>query len=70
MKWIWVFYVALLVVGVPWYWPREDRSNLWGVPLWVCVAVGCSFLASLVTLAALFSEKWETDANQRPGSGE
>ena len=70
MKWAWVSYVILLVVGVPWYWRGDDLSNLLGVPLWVWVAVACSFLASLVTLALLFSGKCETDANQRPGSGE
>ncbi len=66
----WVLYVLLVVVGVPWYWPKQQQSTLWGVPLWVIVAIICSLLVSLLTLVILFAGSWGQDPQKQPGASE
>ena len=45
---IWIVYVLLLAVAVPWYWPVDYRGPLvLGFPLWVAVS-----LAAIALLAA------------------
>jgi len=49
------FYIILIAIGIPWYWPQDSRSLILGVPAWVTVAVLCSFLASCLTAYILFN---------------
>ena len=45
---IWIIYVLLFAVAVPWYWPVDYRGPLvLGLPLWVAVS-----LAAIALLAA------------------
>ena len=55
--WIWCTYAALLAVGIPWYWPRDDMRVVLGVPIWVIVALGCSVVISTFTVV-LLSRRW------------
>ena len=45
---IWIVYLLLFAVAVPWYWPADYRGPLvLGFPLWVAVS-----LAAIALLAA------------------
>ena len=45
---IWIVYLLLFAVAVPWYWPADYRGPLvLGLPLWVAVS-----LAAIALLAA------------------
>lgn len=49
--WIWVVVAAIVLVGVPLYFPEGDIDPLWfGVPYWLIVSV-----LSAVALSALIS---------------
>lgn len=47
--WAGLAYLLLLVVGIPWYWPADDRTIWVGMPAWVVVAVVVSFITSVFT---------------------
>ena len=38
--WVFVVYLLLLAVIVPWYWPADDTRLAFGVPLWVLASLG------------------------------
>jgi len=45
--WIWLVYLALYALAIPWYWPAGYRGPLIsGFPLWVAVS-----LAAILVLA-------------------
>ena len=47
---IWVVYLLLLAVAVPWYWPTGYRGPLvLGLPLWTAVSLGAVVLMALWT---------------------
>jgi len=58
---VWAVYVALMLVGVPWYWPAGDDTVLGGLPAWVVVAVLASALTSIYT-AILLRRRWPGEA--------
>ena len=38
--WIWIVYVVLYTIAIPWYWPAGFRGPLvLGVPLWAAVSL-------------------------------
>lgn len=46
-RWIWLVYLVLFAVAIPWYWPPSYRGALVaGLPMWVAVTIG-----SIVLLA-------------------
>ena len=46
--WVWIVYLALYALAIPWYWPEGYRGPLiGGLPLWVAVT-----LLSVLLLAA------------------
>lgn len=51
-------YLALLVAGIPWYWPADDRSIWFGMPAWVTVALLVSITVSIVTIIILLCYRW------------
>lgn len=59
-------YLALLFLGVPWYWPETDTTTFMGVPAWVAVAIATSCVASLFT-SWLLMRPWSTES---PNSNE
>lgn len=66
---IWLTYLVLLVLAVPWYWgmlPFEGTPLWFGVPAWFCVSVIVSAATSTLT-AALLWRRWphEEDELQR-----
>ena len=44
-----VVYLVLLALLIPWYWPENDASQLFGFPLWALVSLGVLFATSLFT---------------------
>jgi hypothetical protein len=46
-------YLLLLVAAIPWYWPHDSQLIWFGMPAWVVVAIGVSFLASILTATLL-----------------
>ena len=56
--WIWLVYLVLFAVAVPWYWPESFRGPLvGGLPLWVAVTVGSIFLLAAWT-AFVITRYW------------
>ena len=41
--------IALLVAGIPWYWPDDNHAIALGMPGWVVIAIIVSFGASAFT---------------------
>ncbi len=60
--WVWVAYLVLWAVGVPWYWPEGDTTLWFGMPAWVVTAIVASAAVSVLTAVAL-GRPW-------PGEGE
>lgn len=56
-----LLYPLLLAIGIPWYWPADDRSIVLGVPAWVLIAIVVSLAASCLT-AVVLARPW-------PGEG-
>lgn len=54
---VWLAYLLLLAIGIPWYWPSHDRTIWFGMPAWVVVAIAASTLASCLT-AWLLLRPW------------
>ncbi|HHZ93543.1 TPA: hypothetical protein EYN98_30440 [Candidatus Poribacteria bacterium] len=67
-KWlIWLIYIVLLAVGVPWYWDSGDKTIWFGFPAWVMVAIIVSLILSCLTAWLLqrpWSETPEENNNQ------
>jgi len=64
--WPMLVYLALLAIGIPWYWPDDEFTVVFGMPAWVVVAIVVSIGASIFT-AVLLHEPWpnedQTDGN-------
>ena len=54
---VWIVYLILFVIGIPWYWPSGDERIFLGFPLWVVVTIAVSFVISCYT-ARLFWNHW------------
>jgi hypothetical protein len=45
--WVWLVYLVLFAIAIPWYWPPSYRGSLVaGLPMWVAVTI-----ASIILLA-------------------
>ena len=53
--WVWVCYLALFALSVPWYLPAEGPPELWfGIPHWVVLSLGaCVAIAMFTALVVL-----------------
>ena len=62
-------FVVLFTAAVPWYWAvgGGETPLVFGMPLWVAVSTGVSFLISCLTAWAAFST-WPSD-NDGPEGG-
>ena len=69
---IWLIYGVRTIAGIPWYWPAESDTRLFGAPAWVVTALAASLAVSIFT-AVLLRRDWsetvaETNENQPPDS--
>ncbi len=56
--WIWVVYVFLFAVSVPWYLPPGSPARLWlGLPHWVVISL-LAYLAVAVFTAYVVARYW------------
>ncbi|MEM7170518.1 MAG: hypothetical protein AAF530_10120 [Pseudomonadota bacterium] len=66
--WVWLVYLALFVLSVPWYLPADDRPALWlGLPYWVVISLGAVLAIACFTLWLVLT-RWpvEDDAGVGP----
>ena len=54
---IWLTYIVLVAVGVPWYWDSDDKTIWFGLPAWTTVAIIVSLILSCLT-AWLLQYSW------------
>ena len=59
-----MFYLLLLVLAVPWYWPASHHAIYFGVPGWVVMAVVVSFITSVLT-GCLLARQWAHEAQDQ-----
>jgi hypothetical protein len=59
-------YLALLVVGIPWYWEEGSLVRLFGAPVWVVIAILTATAAAILT-ACLLRHPW---VGERADEGE
>ena len=66
-KYIFFIYFVLVVLGIPWYWPVNNRDVLWGMPAWATIAIIISVIASLFTAFVLLFYRWpgESKSNNK-----
>ena len=58
IRYIWLVYLLLYALAIPWYWPEGYRGPLiLGFPLWVAVSLG----------AVLLLAAWTVWVIRRPG---
>ena len=68
-RWGWsACYLALFVVGVPWYWPEDAAHDWFGMPVWALVSIGASLLVSIL-VAWQLSQPWEGESDADAGKG-
>ncbi len=49
--WIWIVYVALFVLSIPWYLPGESPPSIWlGLPYWVWISLSVTLVIALFTV--------------------
>ena len=56
--WVGTVYLALLACAIPWYWPADDTTLVFGLPAWVAMAIAVSTLASIFTAWVLLTRPW------------
>ena len=59
--WISIVYFLLLIIAIPWYWPKDTQLLVLGLPVWVFVAILVSVLASIFTAFILLRYPWNMD---------
>ena len=62
---IWLIYALLFAIAIPWYWPPEDATRWFGMPVWVVVAVVTSAVISGFT-AWLLRRPWPDRPEAKP----
>ena len=51
MGWVWIGYLLLFAIAIPWYWPQGFRGPLVvGLPLWVAVTLGAIVFLAVWTV--------------------
>ncbi len=61
--WIGVVYFTFLVLGIPWYWPKDSSLIVMGLPAWVFVAILVSLLTSIFTAYLLLRHPWQMEVD-------
>jgi hypothetical protein len=62
--WIWIVYVVLFAVSIPWYLPADDAPALWfGLPYWVVISLA-AYLVIAVFTAYVVQRHWPRDEDE------
>tara|TARA_Y100001960_G_C14560389_1_gene770487 strand:+ start:682 stop:987 length:306 start_codon:yes stop_codon:yes gene_type:complete len=68
-RWVWLVYLLLFAVAIPWYWPASYRGALVaGLPMWVAVTIGA--IALLAGWTAIVIAKYWQDSDGADEAGE
>lgn len=63
-SWIWVVYLVLFALSIPWYLPADDTPALWfGLPYWVVISVAACFAIACFT-AFVVQRFWPDDPSE------
>jgi uncharacterized BrkB/YihY/UPF0761 family membrane protein len=64
--WVFAVYLLLLIIAIPWYWPKDSQLIIAGLPAWVFVAILISIVTSIFTAYLLLRYPWsmDTDADE------
>lgn len=58
--WIWVVYLVLYALSIPWYWPPGERPSLWfGLPSWIVVSILAT--AGIAVFTVFVIQRYWTD---------
>ena len=64
--WLWLVYILLYVIAIPWYWPAGYRGPLiLGLPLWMVVSLLAVLLMAGWT-SWVISRYWKTVQKEDP----
>ena len=64
---VWVVYLLLFAVAIPWYWPTGYSGHpVMGFPLWVAVTVSAVILLALWT-AFVITHYWQDSGDEEGG---
>ena len=63
---VWISYLVLLAVGIPWYWPKGELILWFGLPAWLVTAVGASTAAAVLT-AVVLRRRWPGEEEPQGG---
>ena len=66
---VWLAYLVLLALAIPWYWPAGSTAIWLGLPAWVVVALAASVAASALTAAILLCP-WHGESHEEGPPGE
>ncbi|MBL1143196.1 MAG: DUF997 family protein [Proteobacteria bacterium] len=58
-------YFVLLILAIPWYWPKDSDLVILGLPAWVFVAILISLFASIFTAFILLRYPWKTEIDEQ-----
>ena len=62
--WIWVTYVGLFLLSIPWYLSDETPPVLWlGLPYWVLISLSVTLAIAVFTVFVI-RRYWSEDENQ------
>jgi len=60
-SWIWIVYVVLFALSIPWYLPADDTPALWlGLPYWVVISLAACLAIAVFTPFAI-RRLWRDD---------
>lgn len=59
--WIYVVYLILLALIIPWYWPEGEARILFGFPVWILASLGALFMTSCFTAWLCLRDKGSAD---------
>lgn len=66
---IWLAYLVLFAISIPWYWDPESEMLIAGIPAWVATTLITSLVICLLT-AWLLARRWPEDEPTEPSRHE
>lgn len=57
-------YIILLIFAIPWYWPKNTDLIIFGLPVWVFVAILVSLFTSIFTAFLLWKYPWDIEIDE------
>lgn len=63
---VWLAYLALFGLSIPWYLPSGTAPTLWlGVPYWVVISLACCVLIASLNVFVI-NRHWTEDDEDEP----